>query len=59
MFLFFFFRVYPGEGKCDKLFASMECLKSEDIADSVLYILALPPRANLDDIIIRPTEQSE
>jgi len=37
----------------------MECLKSEDIADSVLYILTLPPRANVDDIIIRPTEQSE
>lgn len=55
----FVFRVYPGQGKCDKLFAKMNCLKSEDIADSVLYILALPPHANVDDIIIRPTEQAE
>ena len=52
-------RVYPGQGKCDKLFSEMECLKKEDISEAVLYVLGSHPRVNVNDIIIRPTEQLE
>ncbi|CAK8694731.1 dehydrogenase/reductase SDR family member 11-like [Clavelina lepadiformis] len=52
-------KVYPGQGKCDKLFSEMECLKTEDISEAVLYVLGSHPRVNVNDIIIRPTEQLE
>lgn len=50
--------MYKGKDTADKLFASMECMESEDIADAVVYVLAAPARVDVNDILIRPTEQA-
>lgn len=36
---------------------SMEQLESEDIADGILYAVTQHPRVNVNEILIRPTEQ--
>ncbi len=36
---------------------SMETLKSEDIARAIIYALSQPPYADVNEILIRPTEQ--
>ncbi len=40
-----------------KRFADMERLKSEDIADAVLYIVTRPRHVAINELLIRPTEQ--
>lgn len=37
--------------------AAMEPLRSEDIAAAVLYAVTQPPRVNVNEILIRPTDQ--
>ncbi|CAM5643035.1 SDR family oxidoreductase [Mycolicibacterium aubagnense] len=37
--------------------AAMEPLQSEDIAAAVLYAVTQPPRVNVNEILIRPTDQ--
>nr|XP_026692271.1 dehydrogenase/reductase SDR family member 11 [Ciona intestinalis] len=39
------------------LYSSMDCIKSEDIADSVVFALQAPPHMDVNDIHIRPTQQ--
>lgn len=48
-----------GQGKktSDKLLSSIECLKPDDVADSVIYGLSAPPHVMITDILVRPTEQ--
>jgi len=36
---------------------SITRLESEDIAESILYAVSQPPRVNVNEILIRPTEQ--
>jgi NADP-dependent 3-hydroxy acid dehydrogenase YdfG len=35
----------------------MEALTAEDIANAILAAVRLPPRANVNEILIRPTDQ--
>jgi NADP-dependent 3-hydroxy acid dehydrogenase YdfG len=35
----------------------MTALESEDIASAILYALTQPSRVNVNEILIRPTEQ--
>jgi NADP-dependent 3-hydroxy acid dehydrogenase YdfG len=39
-------------------FGSMELLNAEDIADAVVYIVTRPRRVAVNEVLIRPTEQS-
>ena len=39
------------------LVADIERLQSEDIADSVAYIVTRPRRVAINEILVRPTEQ--
>ncbi|XP_035664912.1 dehydrogenase/reductase SDR family member 11-like [Branchiostoma floridae] len=39
-------------------YASIECLQAKDIADTVLYVLGAPPHVEINDIWMRPTEQT-
>ncbi|XP_055256412.1 dehydrogenase/reductase SDR family member 11 [Moschus berezovskii] len=35
----------------------MKCLKPEDVAEAVIYVLSTPPHVQIGDIQMRPTEQ--
>ena len=49
---------YKGnEGKAKSVYAGMEPLKGEDIADIILYTLLCPPHVVLADITVFPTAQ--
>ncbi|MDX8515021.1 SDR family NAD(P)-dependent oxidoreductase [Mesorhizobium captivum] len=37
--------------------ATMEALTAEDIANAILYAVSQPPRVNINEILIRPTDQ--
>ncbi|TGQ52069.1 SDR family NAD(P)-dependent oxidoreductase [Mesorhizobium sp. M1C.F.Ca.ET.193.01.1.1] len=41
----------------DHRLATMEALTVEDIANAILYAVSQPPRVNVNEILIRPTDQ--
>ncbi|RWA69422.1 MAG: SDR family NAD(P)-dependent oxidoreductase [Mesorhizobium sp.] len=41
----------------DHRLATMEALTAEDIANAILYAVSQPPRVNVNEILIRPTDQ--
>ncbi|XP_053310297.1 dehydrogenase/reductase SDR family member 11 isoform X1 [Spea bombifrons] len=43
--------------KAAATYESIKCLKAEDIANSVIYVLSAPPHVQIGDIQMRPTEQ--
>lgn len=45
------------KAKADQLYASMECLTAQDMADCLKFILSAPPRMQIHDILVRPTQQ--
>uniref|UniRef100_H2YGC9 Dehydrogenase/reductase SDR family member 11 n=1 Tax=Ciona savignyi TaxID=51511 RepID=H2YGC9_CIOSA len=53
----FGFRAVPGlREKNVDLGSIMEMLKSDDIADTVVFALQAPPHVDVNEIIVRPTE---
>uniref|UniRef100_K7GI33 Dehydrogenase/reductase 11 n=1 Tax=Pelodiscus sinensis TaxID=13735 RepID=K7GI33_PELSI len=38
-------------------YESIRCLKAEDMANAVIYVLSAPPHVQIADIQMRPTEQ--
>ncbi len=44
--------------RAKKVYESLHCLQSNDIADAVIFALEAPPNMDVNDILIRPTEQS-
>ncbi|OCT57870.1 hypothetical protein XELAEV_18002960mg [Xenopus laevis] len=43
--------------KAAATYESIKCLKAEDIASTVVYVLSAPPHVQIGDIQLRPTEQ--
>lgn len=41
----------------DKRLAAMEALTAEDIAAAILYAVSQPAHVNVNEIVIRPTDQ--
>lgn len=41
----------------DQRLATMEALTAEDVAAAILYAVSQPPRVNVNEIVIRPTDQ--
>jgi NADP-dependent 3-hydroxy acid dehydrogenase YdfG len=39
-------------------FENMERLVAQDIAEAVVYMVTQPPRTAVNEVLIRPTEQS-
>ena len=52
-------RASGGLGEQASFYASKPCLTSEDITQSVLYLLSTPPGVAVHDILIRPTHQEK
>lgn len=46
------------EERAKELYNRRQCLQPKDIADSVLYVLSAPPHVQVNDILLRPTEQA-
>ncbi|KAK2141065.1 hypothetical protein LSH36_1171g00027 [Paralvinella palmiformis] len=47
-----------GDEYDDKVFKNVkEPLQPKDIADAVLYIMSAPPQVEINDVLIRPTQQ--
>jgi NADP+-dependent farnesol dehydrogenase len=42
-------------GSTEEYYESIPVLLSEDVADSVVYVLSTPPRVNITELMIRPT----
>lgn len=50
-------RMLKDEMKGLEIYKEIECLQAEDVAASVVYALSAPPRVQIHDILMRPTEQ--
>jgi hypothetical protein len=50
---------YKGDGeKAAAVYAGVEPLTADDVADVVAFAVTRPPRVNLDQIVIRPLAQA-
>lgn len=47
-----------GKKASDKVFSKIECLKPDDVVDSLIYGITAPPHVLVTDILMRPIEQS-
>lgn len=43
--------------KAAATYENIKCLKPEDVAEAVIYVLSAPPHVQIGDIQMRPTEQ--
>nr|BBD75697.1 dehydrogenase/reductase SDR family member 11 [Oryctolagus cuniculus] len=54
----FAFRLYDKDPeKAAATYEQIKCLKAEDVAEAVIYVLSTPPHVQIGDIQMRPTEQ--
>ncbi|XP_047562703.1 dehydrogenase/reductase SDR family member 11 isoform X3 [Lutra lutra] len=54
----FAFKLHDKDpGKAAATYERIKCLKPEDVAEAVLYVLSTPPHVQIGDIQMRPTEQ--
>ncbi len=44
--------------RADRVYAGMTPLMADDIADAVLWCATRPPHVNIDEIIVKPTDQA-
>ncbi|KAL4236558.1 Dehydrogenase/reductase SDR member 11 [Mactra antiquata] len=51
-------RTLGDEEKAEQRFSVMEPLTSDDVTDSVIYALSAPPRVQIHDVLIRPTNSA-
>jgi NADP-dependent 3-hydroxy acid dehydrogenase YdfG len=47
----------PTKQSLDGLAASMRQLTSQDVANAILYVVSQPPHVNINEILMRPTDQ--
>lgn len=53
-----FAEVYLQDAEAaEDLYGRFPCLQPEDVAEAVRYVLAQPPHAEINDILLRPTAQ--
>jgi serine 3-dehydrogenase len=51
-------RFQGDQERADRVYAGMTPLVADDIADAVLWCATRPPHVNIDEIIIKPTDQA-
>lgn len=49
---------YMGTQKAAEVYSALTCLQPEDIRDAILYMLDTPPHVEVNDVWIRPVEQT-
>jgi NADP-dependent 3-hydroxy acid dehydrogenase YdfG len=51
---------YKGDQKkADEVYSGMNPLLAEDIADTMVWMATRPPHVNIDELVIKPTDQAE
>jgi NADP-dependent 3-hydroxy acid dehydrogenase YdfG len=51
-------RFHGDEERAKKVYANMTPLTPDDVADAVVWAATRPPRVNIDEIILKPTDQA-
>jgi NADP-dependent 3-hydroxy acid dehydrogenase YdfG len=54
---FFAVRAFGDEAAAEAVTSSMQCLQPSDVANAVLWCLSAPAYMEVNDIVIRPTQQ--
>ena len=52
-------RFKGDQQKADEVYAGMNPLTAEDIAETIVWVASRPPHVNIDEILIKPTDQAE
>ncbi|KAB7503792.1 Dehydrogenase/reductase SDR family member 11, partial [Armadillidium nasatum] len=50
-------RMFDDPEKGRQFYSAFKCLQAEDVARSVLHIISAPAHVEVNDILVRPTEQ--
>ena len=51
---------FKGDRKrADEIYAGMNPLTAEDVAETIVWVASRPPHVNIDEILIKPTDQAE
>jgi NADP-dependent 3-hydroxy acid dehydrogenase YdfG len=45
--------------KADEVYAGMNPLTAADIAETIVWVATRPPHVNIDEILIKPTDQAD
>jgi NADP-dependent 3-hydroxy acid dehydrogenase YdfG len=45
--------------KADAVYAGMNPLTAEDIAETIVWVATRPPHVNIDEVLIKPTDQAD
>ncbi|MNC99459.1 Serine 3-dehydrogenase [compost metagenome] len=45
--------------KSAKVYAGLEPLTAEDVAEAMVWVASRPPHVNIDEIVMKPTAQAE
>jgi 3-hydroxy acid dehydrogenase/malonic semialdehyde reductase len=51
-------RFHGDQARADRVYQGLTPLTAADIADTILWVATRPPHVNIDEIIIKPTDQA-
>jgi 3-hydroxy acid dehydrogenase / malonic semialdehyde reductase len=51
-------RFHGDQERADRVYAGLTPLSPDDVADAVLWVTTRPPHVNIDEIIVKPTDQA-
>ena len=51
-------RFRGDQARADSVYRDMTPLTPADIADTILWVATRPPHVNIDEVIIKPTDQA-
>jgi NADP-dependent 3-hydroxy acid dehydrogenase YdfG len=52
-------RFKGNQARAAEVYADTRPLKAEDIAETIVWVASRPPHVNIDEILIKPTDQAE